>query len=185
MSEKVFTAEIDEYIVLTLQLEAYKKSSRELPVGYTLLPEGSDVTPFREREQRLLRHYFVAWRKPVKGTLAGFNRNSPIFVVHGSQLIAGVYLCNKNEFGWNGWGQLHYAFIDPAHGGKGIYSVIFREAVERAQRWKLIGLVLNSDRHLLPDIYERWGAIRYRVIRKSRLRTIAGVLWNLIHGNRR
>ena len=41
-----------------------------------------------------------------------------------------------------------------------------RTAVERAGSWGLEGLYLNSDRHMLPEVYERWGARPWRIITK-------------------
>ncbi len=184
-TKQTFTAEVSEYVVLTLRLADYKGTQRQLPAGYDLLSEGSDISQYRAEEKALLQYYFVAWKKPYYGKLPGFSQDSPVFVTCQSRLVAGVYLCTRNELGWAGWGQMHYAFIHPKHAGKGIYSVMFREAAERAQRMNLEGLVLNSDRYMLPEVYERWGAVPFRKVKKGMLRAIAGRLWNRIQANQR
>jgi GNAT superfamily N-acetyltransferase len=180
-----FTAEVDEYVILTLALKDYKPSTRSLPGGYTLLPAGADCSPYRDQEKKLLQHYFVVWAKPFGKKLDGLKNDSPILVTRKGELIAGVYLCDRNELRRARWGQLHYAFIEPSHGGKGIYSVVFKEAIERARRWNLEGLVLNSDRFMLPEVYRRWGAIELKRVRKDLLRKIAGRAWNLLQRNER
>ncbi len=182
---KGFTAELDEYVVLTLALKDYKPSERHLPDGYSLLPTTVDTSQYREQEKKLLQHFFVAWSKPFFGKMNGQGKDSPILVIYKHELIAGVYLCDENELGRPHWGQLHYAFMEPSHRGKGIYSVMFREAVERARKWNLKGLVLNSDRLLLPEVYIRWGSIPLKTVRKGLLRKIAGRLWNRIQHNQR
>jgi len=162
-----FTSPIDEYIVLKLNLADYKPTSRALGEEYRIY--GAEVRPrIRKDERRLLARYFENWSGPYKGTLKGWHRDSPMYVLHGDRLVAGVYLCSQNEFDeGERWGQLHYAFIHPAHKGKGIYSVLFREAVGKAKSWNLQGLILNSDRHLLPDVYLRWGAVHWKKFPKK------------------
>lgn len=180
-----FTTEIDKYIILTLALKDYKPSKRSLPEGYTLLPSGADYSPYRDQEKELLQHYFVVWKKPFGKKLNGFRKDSPVLVAYGDKLVAGVYLCDRNELGRAHWGQLHYAFINPSHKGKGLYSIIFREAIERARRWNIEGLVLNSDRFMLPEVYMRWGAIQLKTVKKGLLRKVAGWVWNLLQHNGR
>ena len=175
--DREYTSEISEYVVLTLRLDDYAGSRRQLSDDYHLVAVDADRTPLRETERNLLQRYFRAWRKPFVGTLTGFRSDSPILICHGDELVAGVYLCDDNELGRAGWGQLHYAFMNPEHKGRGIYSVIFREAVERARRWRLEGLILNSDRHLLPDVYIRWGAKPFTTRHKSILRRLLAPLW--------
>lgn len=175
-----FTAETNEFVVLRLRLDAYRATQRSLPEGYEVLPEPVDRAPHRMEEKRLLKRYFLAWRKPFYGRLAGFREDSPVFAVHRGSLVCGVYLVDDNELGDPGWGQLHYAFIDPAHRGKGLYSVVFCEAVCRARHWGLEGLVLNSDRHLLPEVYIRWGATPSYTLRKGRVRRALRVLTRIL-----
>ncbi|MFQ5906494.1 MAG: GNAT family N-acetyltransferase [bacterium] len=163
-----FTSPIEEYVVLKLNLDDYKSTDRTLEEEYTIC--GSEVREkIRKYEKKLLSRYFENWNGPYEGTLRGWRRDSPIYVLHNGRLVAGVYLCSENEFDeGERWGQLHYAFMDPSYKGKGIYSVLFREAVRKARAWNLEGLILNSDRHLLPDVYLRWGAVAWKNIPKKR-----------------
>ena len=175
---KGFTDEIDEYVVLTLDLGDFNDSNRTLSGGYEFVDAEGDRTRFRQTEKALLHRYFKAWYKPYLGRLPGFRPDSAVFVTRDDRLVAGVYLCDSNEFRWKGWGQLHYAFIDPEHRGKGIYSAVFRSAVERAKVWGLDGLVLNSDRYMLPDVYLRWGAKPFITVRKGPIRKLLSTLWS-------
>ena len=109
MSEvKKFTDEIDEYVVLTLKLDDYTSGDRTLSDGYEFLGAESDRSQFRQMEETLLRLYFRAWYKPFFGKLPGFRSDSAVFVARDGHLVAGVYLCDSNELGREGWGQLHY-----------------------------------------------------------------------------
>ena len=175
--DAIFTAEINEYVVFTLELIDYRPSKRQIPDAYEILPSTSSRTPYRHKEKELLKRYFRAWRRPFFGKLSGFREDSPVLLCHGDDLVCGVYLCDENQYQRPRWGQLHYAFIEPAHQGKGLYSGLFREVVRRADSWGLSGLILNSDRHLLPEVYERWGAIPYERIHKGVARRIASSLY--------
>ena len=161
MKEKhSFTKEINEYIVLKLSLADYTGCTRSLPKQFELGRHTSDVEEMiRADEKRLLKYNFSLWQRPFYRQVNGWRTDTPIYVLHNNgRLVGGVYLCDKNEFDDNPyWGQLHYAFIDPQYKGQGIYSVIFRNAIERARTWGLQGLYLNSDRNMLPEVYERWG----------------------------
>ena len=166
MSEIEFTAEIDEYVVLKLRLEDYRPGERLLPVGFELADPTirSSVT---DDERRLLQRYFRNWQAAYSGQLKGWRRDSPIYVLRDGRLIGGVYLVAGNEFDDDQkWGQLHYAFMEPSCKGMGIYRIIFTTAVERARSWGLEGLYLNSDRHLLSDVYVRWGGVYWKTISK-------------------
>ena len=170
MKEKqIFSQELEEYVVLKLSLVDFTGGNRSLPKQFELLKNPSDAEDLiRADEQRLLKLYFRNWQGPFYRQIYGWRVDTPIFILHNGRLIGGVYLCDKNEFDDNPyWGQLHYAFIDPQLKGQGIYSVIFRDAVERARAWGLQGLYLNSDRFMLPDMYERWGAIFWKKIQKQ------------------
>jgi len=163
-----FTQEIDTYIVLKLHLLHYKGTHKKLDKGFQIA--GYEIRPkVRKREEQLLKLYFKNWEAPYLGKLFGWREDSPLYVLYNNNLIAGVYLCEKNEFNeGNRWGQLHYAFIDPSFKGRGIYSVLFKDAVDLAKSWKLNGLILNSDRYILPDVYIKWGAIPWKKIPKHR-----------------
>ena len=167
MAEREFTAEIDEYVVLKLLLSEFRDSGRPFPEGFEAADPALKLR-LAGQERRLLKRYFRNWKSPYRGRLAGWREDSPLFVVRQGRLVAGVYLCSANEFDDDpAWGQLHYAFMDPSCQGQGIYSANFRRAVERAASWGLKGLYLNSDRHQLPQVYERWGAVHWKTIKKS------------------
>jgi GNAT superfamily N-acetyltransferase len=165
-----FSQEIDVYHILTIDLNDYIPSNKNLPNGLTIIHKYLNES-LRTQEKKLLIRIFDDWQIPFNGKLIGFREDSPIFVIKDTQLIGGVYLCDKNEFDdKEDFGQLHYAFIDPSYQGLGIYSVVFSEVISKAKSWKLKSLYLNSDRHILPEIYIRWGAKRIRTLpKKSRL----------------
>jgi len=168
--QKEFTSLVDEYVVLKLALSNYRPTARRLPEGYEI--HGADARKnIREEERSLLADNFEHWSGPYDGKLKGWRDDSPIFVLYHGSLVAGLYLCSQNEFDENKkWGQVHYAFMHPEHRGKGVYSVLFATAVEKAKEWKLEGLILNSDRHLLPEVYLRWGAEPWKRLPKPRPR---------------
>ena len=168
MVEREFTAQIEEYVVLKLVLTEFRGQERPFPAGYELA-DPAVRERVRGQERRLLKRYFRNWKAPHRGRLRGWRSASPLLVLRAGRLVAGVYLCAANEFDADPrWGQLHYAFMDPACKGQGLYSVLFRAAVERATSWGLTGLYLNSDRHQLPQVYERWGAVHWRTIPKRK-----------------
>lgn len=163
-----FTSEIDEYVVLKLYLDSYKRSLRELESGYRIAGyESREI--IRKKEKQLLKMYFKNWKAPYNGALAGWRIDSPCYILKKEELVAGIYLCDKNEFneGNGKWGQLHYVFVDPNYRGKGIHSILFREAIDIARKWDLQGLILNSDRYNLPEVYIRWGAVPWKKIEKN------------------
>lgn len=162
-----FTKEIDEYFVLKMNLVNYIPTNRSLEEDFYF--SGDKLSKkHRKAEKRLLKSYFKNWASPYYGKLQGWRENSPIYIMHRKRLICGIYLCDQNEFGERSdWGQLHYAFMEPRFKGKGLYSILFNEAVRRARAWGLKGLILNSDRHMLPDLYIKWGAVPWKRIRKE------------------
>jgi GNAT superfamily N-acetyltransferase len=175
-----FTSPIDEYVVLKMNLADYRPTTRELPIDYEI--RGSEVREkVRRQEVKLLSRNFEHWMGPYEGKLKGWRSDTPIYVLYKGNLVAGVYLCSENEFDeGTGWGQLHYAFMHPGHRGKGIYSVLFAEAIKKARKWNLEGLILNSDRHLLPQVYLRWGAVPWKEIQKSAGAKRAGFLGRML-----
>ncbi len=162
-----FTEEVQTYTILVLSLDEYRAMSRSLPEGFTFLQPDQAQT-VRAQEMRILKQHFDDWNVPYHRQLKGWRPESPIFVVQKENLVGGVYLCDRNEFDDDPVsGQLHYAFMAPEMRGQGIYSAIFSAAVHRARDWGLERLYLNSDRHLLPEVYLRWGAQPWRIIEKS------------------
>lgn len=166
-SAREFTSLIDQYVVLKMALADYKPTTRKLPQDYEI--HSFEIRErVRKQEATLLAENFEHWSGPYEGRLKGWRDDSPIYVLHRGRLVAGVYLCSENEFNeGEKWGQLHYAFMHRAYRGKGIYSVLFQKAVEKARGWNLEGLILNSDRHLLPEVYLRWGAQPWRTVPKA------------------
>jgi GNAT superfamily N-acetyltransferase len=125
---------------------------------------------FRDAERKLLRVYYDDWNVPFCGRLAGWRADSPIYVLRRGALVGGVYLCDKNEFGDEpSFGQLHYPFVASSERGKGIYSILFAQLVERARLWGLDGviitLLLTPDRLFQVPMYQRWGAVEERRMR--------------------
>ncbi len=164
--ERDFTAELDHYIVLKLVLAEYRGTRREMPQGFTLCSVAERARVART-EKRLLQTYFSDWKAPLRGRLEGWRPDSPVFALHHGKLVGGVYLVDASAFDPDPrWGELHYAFMDPAYRGCGVYSAIYAAAVARALSWGLEGLYLNSDRHMLPEVNERWGAVRWRTFEK-------------------
>lgn len=116
------------------------------------------------QEQALLQANFN--RTSVANTI-GFRPDSPIYIVEGRKLVGGLYLCAETEFDNSvPWGQVHYFFVDPAYRGQGIHSLLFAEAIRRARAWGFEGVYVNTDRHGLPELYERWGATIWKTIPK-------------------
>jgi hypothetical protein len=165
VSPQRFTEELATYTILTLDVDEYRPSSRELPEEYAFASSVPDT--LRVQERKLLRQFFDDWQIPFSRQLRGLRPDSPLFVVRGDRLIGGVYLCDRNEFDDDpAHGQLHYPFMDRQSRGLGIYSVINREAVNRARTWGLDRLYFNTDRYLLPEVYLRWGARPWKAMPK-------------------
>ena len=165
-----FTDEIDRYVVLKLALADYRPGGAGLPSGFRLAG-GEARRALRAQEKNVLRRLFRRWRVPYHGLLPGWRHDSPLYALEGGRLAGGLFLCDDNEFGIPRWGQIHYVYTDPAYQGRGVYRAAFAQAVARARAWGLEGLVLNSDRHLLPEVYVRWGATPYRTIAKGERRS--------------
>ena len=170
MAAKRFTEQVETYTVLILRLDEYKASERKLPAGFEFASLAQTVA-LRKQERKVLQQLFDDWEIPYCHRLRGWRQDSPIFVVRGGELAGGVYLCDQNEFDDDPTsGQIHYVFTAPRFQGNGIYSVIFGEAVKRAQAWGLEKIYFNTDRHLLPEVHLRWGGKLWKVIPKpSRL----------------
>lgn len=162
-----FTAEVSEYTVVKLLLNSYKGTKRTLEEGFKI--KDAEIRPkIRSQEKRLLKRYFKNWKAPYNGNLKGWREDSPLYVLDGDKLICGLYLCDQNEFNeGEKWGQIHYVFTHPSYQGRSIYSVIFREAVNRAKSWGLQGIIFNTDRYLLSDVHIRWGATPWKKIPKT------------------
>lgn len=170
MMSKRFTEPVDTYTVLILNLDDYCGTARELPDGFHFIDEQTRAT-MRAQEKKILQQLFDDWDIPYFGKLRGWRADSPIFVAKGDELIGGAFLCDRNEFDDNILhGQLHYLFTKASARGQGIYTLVFRQAVERARDWGLQALYVNTDRYGIPQVHLRWGAKIVKVIPKpSRL----------------
>lgn len=162
-----FSQQTENYYVLKLELKDYKGTPRSLPHNAEIA-QPIIRNMIRRDEKRLLKSYFRNWRAPYYGRLVGWRDDSPIHIVIKGKLVCGVYLCNRNEFDNDpDWGQLHYPFVDRRQKGKGLYSNVFGELVRRAKSWGLKGIYINTDRYEHPEMYERWGAVHWKVIPKT------------------
>ena len=166
-TSKKFGDILDKYVVLKLPLSLNKGPSYTLETGYQIA--GAEVREkIRNDEKRLLSLYFENWRLPFYGKLNGWRDDSPLYILHKGFLVSGIYLCDKNEFneGIN-WGQLHYFYTEPAYKKKGLHSMLLEHAKERAKSWNLQGLLINTDRYLLAEVYLRRGAFIWKEIKKA------------------
>lgn len=162
-----FADELDEYVVLKLPLSSYKGTTRTLEDGFQIA--GPEVRRrVRKDEKRLLKSYFRNWATPYYSKLKGWREDSPIYVLYQGKLVSGLYLCDQNEFEEENYGQLHYFFTDPEFRERGLHSILVREAMHRAQLWGLQGVIINTDRYLLPEVYIRWGATPWKKIMKKK-----------------
>lgn len=161
-----FTAEVETYTILILQLDEYKPTTRSLSREFQFCSP-DQIQAFRAKERKILELLFDDWEFPYCRRMAGICDDSAVWVTSGKELVGGAWVCNRNEFDDHPErGQIHYAFMNRKFQGMGIYSVIFAEAVRRAKAWGLQELYLNSDRYMLPEVYLRWGARPLRVVAK-------------------
>jgi len=165
-----FTDEVNFYTVLILELDNFKPSNRTLPERFAIVG-GEYRSSIRQQEKKILQMLFDDWYIPYNDNFTGWRHDSPLYALDGKKLVGGVYLCDRNVFNDQvDAGQLNYAFMHPDYKGMGIYSVLFREAMQKARTWNLKSIYLNSDRFMLPDVYIRWGAQVWKTIPKpSRL----------------
>jgi GNAT superfamily N-acetyltransferase len=113
---------------------------------------------------------FGNWAVAYCRQLKGSRHDTPILAAKGSLLVGGAYLCDKTTYDNDPLcGEVHYTYVQPEFTGMGIYSALFREAVDRSISWGLSKLYITTDRYLLPDMYLRWGATEWKTIPKWRL----------------
>lgn len=165
MSRK-FADEVDKYVALKLPLNLYKATPRTPEIGFQIA--GVEVREkVRNCEKRLLKLYFHNWLLPYFGNLKGWKHDSPIYILYQGKLVSGLYLCDRNEFNEDAsWGQLHYFYTHPAFRRRGLHSILFKQAIDRAKSWNLQGVMIVTNRYLLPEVYIRWGAIPWKEIEK-------------------
>lgn len=156
----------DHFTVQIMRLNEHVSSGRATPAAFEMVPAGSQ--PSRDEEKRALRRHHEHWQAAYGRSLGGWDRESGIFLLLGGRLVAGLYVCRRNEFNDDeGSGQMHYGFVDPSVRGRGLYGVMFGEAIRRARSWGLRQVYLNTDRPALAEVHERWGATRWRTIPKQ------------------
>ena len=161
-----FGYRLHKYTILKLSLNRYRCTAHCLGIDFQIA--GAEVREkIRKDEKRLLKLNFDNWAQAYYGNLKGWRHDSPIYALRRGRVVSGLYLCDKNEFNDDpSWGQLHYFFTDPAFKRRGLHSMLFGEAIERAKSWHLEGVIISTDRYLLPEVYIRWGAIPWKEIRK-------------------
>jgi hypothetical protein len=161
-----FGEELDTYVVLKLTLKESRVPKYEVDSNFKLYGVKARSN-LRKDEQVLLKRYFRNWKAPYYNQLSGWEKESPLYIVYNEKLVSGLYVCSENEFNEKGWGQLHYFFTHPEFKGKKLHSILVREAIKKAELWELEGVIINTDRHQLPDIYLKWGATYWKEIEKS------------------
>jgi GNAT superfamily N-acetyltransferase len=165
---KDFTAVLNEYVILYLDINDYKPTKTGLPEGLNIEYGEPSDEGFKNQYQRLLKNDFICWKNPYYGKLKGYRKDSLIRVMKDKELIAGGLLCAGNQFDdETEQGEFHYVFVASEFRGRGVYSYLFNVAVERAKEWGLKGLYFDTDRKGLPDIKRRWGFKDLQVIKKK------------------
>jgi GNAT superfamily N-acetyltransferase len=164
---KKFGDILDKYVVLKLPLNLNNSPTHKLESDYQIT--GAEVREkIRNDEKRLLSLYFDNWQLPFHGKLNGWRDDSPLYILHNGVLASGIYLCDNNEFdeGIN-WGQLHYFYTAPAYKKKGLHSILVEHAIKKAKSWNLQGVLINTDRYLITELYLRREAVIWKEIKKT------------------
>jgi hypothetical protein len=147
------TFEIDDHYTFAKLDRANYPPRRTLPAGYSFAGE----IP-RDAELALLQPEFQAWRIPFNREMPGCRPDGVLALEYLEEPVAIIFLCDQNELGLVGYGQVHYAAIRDDQRGKGLYGALFAELLEIGNRWGLEGVLLNDDRAGLSEVYRRWGA---------------------------
>lgn len=162
-----FTALMDKYIILHLDINDYNPSKAELPEYLSVEYGEPSNKRLKKQYKHLLKKYFFEWKDPYFGNLKGYRNDSLIRVMKGKELIAGGILCKGNQYDNNiEQGQLHYVFVIPKYRGRRIYTYLSNVAVKRAKEWGLKGIYFCTDRKGLPDVKRRWGYKEVKTIEK-------------------
>ncbi len=82
-------------------------------------------------------------------------------------LVGSVYFCRDNDYCEENWGQIQYGSLLPAYRETGIGHRLLSEALMRAERWRLSGVIFCTDRKLLVDGLMRAKAIRWKTEKKD------------------
>ena len=166
--------EFIEYVVLKIPVDKYRVTNRALEKGFRVA--GFEAREkIKKTEKRLLKSTYIYWKLPYLGKIKGWKEDSPVYILYKDELAGAVYVCDQNQFDEDNWGQLHYAFMEPSFKKKGLYSIMFREAVFKTRQWGLEGMILNipitpkKGENLTPklviDAYLRWGAVPWKNVK--------------------
>ena len=145
---------LGEYQVLVLPRDRYPEP-RPLPEGFSFINE----VP-RSVERELLGPEFTHWQIPYERRFPGAREDSLLAVAKGELIVGISYLGADNRIGLSNYGEAHYMVTRPEFRGLGLTFPRFTRRLERATSWGLAGLVMVSNREGIPELYERWGALR-------------------------
>lgn len=143
---------LDHYKILKLNREDYPGRT-PLPDGYEYANDVDDAVA-----ESLLRPEFPGWRQPVARGMPGFREDSVVAVRAGEDTVAVCYVCDRNQLGLTGYGELHYAAVRPDHRGRGLWRAMITELFDRADRWGVAGVMFVTDRAGPIEMYLRLGA---------------------------
>jgi GNAT superfamily N-acetyltransferase len=147
-----FSQPHDVYTVLRIDCDEFR-SPTELPPGYEFVAE----VP-RDVERALLEPEFPHWRIPFERRLPGMRPDCVVAVAYEGETVGIVYVCDRNEFGQEGYSQGHYLYVRPEHRGKKLFTAMYTEMLRRSEQWGLKGMTYITDREGHREMYERWGA---------------------------
>ncbi len=145
---------LNKYHILVHPRDRYPEP-RPLPEGFSFV----DEVP-RSVERELLSSAFDHWQIPYERRFPGARKDSLLAVTKGDLLVGLAYLGADNQIGLPNYGEGHYAVTRPEFRGRGLYGPWFTRRLERATSWGLAGLVLVTNREGMPELFERWGALR-------------------------
>jgi GNAT superfamily N-acetyltransferase len=143
------------YHVSVLPRERFPELPPWLPDGFSFV----DSVP-RTVERELLRSEFERWRIPFLREFRGAREGSLVALASGDLIVGLAYVAADNEIGLPEYGQLHYPVLKPEFRGRGLYRALFAARLQRSANWGLPGVVVTTNREGLPELFERWGALR-------------------------
>lgn len=153
---------LGHYCILKLDTPDFPPQ-RPLPAGYAYTDRID-----RAVEIELLRGEFPGWRHPVERDMPGTRPDSVVAVLHGTDPVAVCYVCEENQLGIRGYGELHYAAVRADHRGRGLWRAMITELFRHAERWGVAGVIFVTDRAGPIEMYRRLGASEIGIRRKSK-----------------
>ncbi len=175
---------LDEYHLLILPRDRYPEPS-PLPEGFSFV----DEVP-RSVERELLSSEYPDWQRPYERRFQGGRKDSLVAVAKGDLVVGLSYVAAATDIGWmlRNWGladldlpnygELHFVVIRPEFRGRGLLGAMDSRRLERATSWGLAGVVVVTNREGLPEVYDRWGALRVGTYKpmgdRTRARRILG-----------